>query len=163
MALLPPGVPSLSHGEAQHHADDMVDMACAAMAAGLVTDAQIQRMLDNAPRETLRRVVQKMVGMDESFLMSLIKQVKLVDTVLNQLVTSDGRLKAETAEVGISLKDAMNLSIKVTSMLLKDLPKLYTVDRIQRLERAIGDVMEGHLTKEQQEAVLLRLQELTAE
>lgn len=92
----------------------------------------------------------------------LTKQIRLVEAVLNQLVTPDGQLRPVPEGIDISLKDALTISSRNTQMLLKDLPKMYTVDRLQRLERAIGDVMDEHFTPEQQSKVLDRLQELTA-
>lgn len=100
--------------------------------------------------------------MDASFLTSLTKQVQLVDAVLNNLIEPDGRLKPSAVDLDISLKDALTLSTRVTQMLLRDLPRLYTVDRLQRMERALGDVMDEYFSEEQQQKVLIRLQELTS-
>lgn len=128
---------------------------------GTLSQAAVLELFNAAPSETLRSLVQKVAGTDASFLMTFTRQVQLVEAVLNQLVHPDGRLKPGAVDADISLKDALTMSSRVSQMMLRDLPKLYTVDRIQRLEKAIGDVMEDHMTTEQQTLVLERLQELT--
>lgn len=130
---------------------------------GTITQAEALELFAAIPSETMRILVQKASGMDASFLLTFTRQVQLVEAVLNQLVYPDGRLKPGAADADISIKDALTMSARVSQMMLRDLPKLYTVDRIQRMERAIGDVMEQHMTPEQQSMVLTRLQELTGE
>ena len=44
--------------------------------------------------------------------------------------------------------------------MMRDLPKLYEMDRLQKLEEALGGVMEEMLTEEQRKAVLDRLREI---
>lgn len=130
--------------------------------SGTYNENEIMKLLNSLPQETLRKLIYRFAGMDASFLTMLTKQIRLVEAVLNQLVTPDGQLRPVPEGIDISLKDALTISSRNTQMLLKDLPKMYTVDRLQRLERAIGDVMDEHFTPEQQSKVLDRLQELTA-
>ena len=81
-----------------------------------------------------------------------------VDTVLRRIVGEDG---TELQEDGsMSLKDALNLSLKVTQIMVRDLPKIYSLDRVQRQEEALRRVMETHLTREQQEALLEELEKI---
>ena len=133
------------------------------LSLGMIPQDLALDLINALPPETLRVLVQKVSGTDASFLLTFTRQVQLAEAVLNTLVYPDGRLRPEAAEIDISLKDAMAMSARITQMMLKDLPKLYNVDRIQRLEQAMGDVMEQHFTAEQQNAVLVRLQELTGE
>ena len=131
-----------------------------ALSEGLVSQEKAYELLESLPSETLRELVRKVAGTDASFLTTFTKQVRLVDAVLNQLVHTDGRIKESAADAGISLKDALTMSTRISGMLLKDLPKLYTIDRIQRMERAFGDVVE-ELPQSLQAKLLDRLAELT--
>jgi hypothetical protein len=161
--LLPPGVTPLQSASLQRHAGDVVSALLDAVEQGRVSENDLQRILKAIPRDTMRRLVYEYAGMGASLLMTLNKQVALVDSVLNQLVSPDGQLKPYLGEGGppLSLKDAMNLSVKCSQLILRDLPKVYNVERVQRLEMAIGEVMEKHLSVEQQAEVLRRLEELT--
>jgi hypothetical protein len=120
-------------------------------------------LLESLPQETLRNLVHRVAGLENSFLMTFSKQVRLIDAVLNQLVYPDGRLKESIPEhLDISLKDALNMSLRISQIMVRDLPKLMGMDRLQRMEQALGDVMEEMLTKEQQAKVLSRIQELSS-
>lgn len=105
-----------------------------------------------------RDMVAKIAGLDASVLMTFKAQISLVDTVLRRIVGEDG---TELQEDGsLSLKDALNLSLKVTQIMVRDLPKIYSLDRVQRQEEALRRVMETHLTREQQEALLEELEKI---
>ena len=105
-----------------------------------------------------REMVAKIAGLDASVLMTFKAQISLVDTVLRRIVGEDG---TELQEDGsLSLKDALNLSLKVTQIMVRDLPKIYSLDRVQRQEEALRRVMETHLTREQQEALLEELEKI---
>lgn len=105
-----------------------------------------------------REMVAKIAGLDASVLMTFKAQISLVDTVLRRIVSDDG---TELQEDGsLSLKDALNLSLKVTQIMVRDLPKIYSLDRVQRQEEALRRVMETHLTREQQEALLEELEKI---
>lgn len=160
-AILPSDIPPLSPlTKTEHHPE--VERICNLLDIGMLSPAEVQQIVQALPNEMLREIVRKVAGTDESFLMTFKKQVALVDAVISQLVDVHGRLKPQANELDISLKDALTLSNRASEMMVKHLPKLYTVDRIQRMERAIGDVMEEHMTSEQQHRVLERLHELTA-
>ena len=68
-------------------------------------------------------------------------------------------MKASASEAGISLKDALTMSRSVTQTIIKDMPNVYKIERLQKLERAFGDVMEKHFTPEQRDEVLKSLSE----
>jgi hypothetical protein len=125
------------------------------------SETDLMHLMSALPQEVARKMVYRYAGMDTSFLTILNEQVRLVQAVLNQVVTPDGTLRPLPEGVDISLKDALTISSRVTQMLLKDVPRLYTVERLQNLEKAIGDVMDEYFTEEQQTKVLERLQELT--
>lgn len=161
--ILPPGVAPLQAASLQAHADSAIAVVIARLENGDVLYNDIMALLKAIPRDIMRRLVYEYAGMGSSLLMTLNKQVQLVDTVLSQLVASDGTLKPRPEGISIDLKDAMNLSIKCSQLILRDLPKVYNIERIQKLEMAMGEVMEKHLSAEQQAEVLKRLEELTTD
>lgn len=122
---------------------------------------EVQLELVNAMSPTARRdMVSKIAGLDASVLMTFKQQISLVDTVLRRIVNEDGTVTASSEDYDIPLKDALNLSLKVTQVMVRDLPKIYTLDRVQRQEEALRRVMEKCLTREQQEQVLLELERI---
>lgn len=119
---------------------------------------EIQLQIVEAMSPGVRRsVVAKLAGMDASVLMTFKQQIALVDNVLRRIVTEDGRLIPTGKELGLSVKEAMTMSMKVTSMLTKDLPKVLTLARVQRLENSLLKVVET-LPKKQQDMVLIELE-----
>lgn len=159
-AILPPGIEPLSKNtlSAWHNSFEEVKLG---LSEGYIPAEQALELMMALPSETLRSLVEEVAGTNASFLTTFTKQVRLVDAVLTQLVYPDGRIKESAVESGISLKDALTMSTRISQMLIKDLPKLYTIERIQRLERAFGDVLEEFFDAKQQNAVLERLAELT--
>jgi hypothetical protein len=123
------------------------------------TQLQIIEAMSPAAR---RDMVHKIAGLDASVLMTFKQQIQLVDTVLRRMFNHDGSLTASAEDMGIPPKDALALSLRVTQVMTKDLPKIYSVDRIQKQERALQQVMETMLTREQQEALLLELERIEA-
>lgn len=106
---------------------------------------------------TRRAVVQQIAGLDASVLMTFKQQIALVDNVLRRIVTPEGVPLESGKDLGISVKDAMNMSLKVVGMLTKDLPKVYNIARVQRLEQALLSVVET-LPKVDQDRVLMALE-----
>lgn len=107
-----------------------------------------------------RNLVSRISTLDASILLTFKKQIQLVDTVLRRLVNEDGTKMPNADDMGINIKDAMAMSLKVTQVMTRDLPKLYTLERIQRQEEALRRVMEKHLSPELQDALLLELEQL---
>lgn len=121
----------------------------------------VQLALISAMSPSARRdMVSKIAGLDASVLMTFKQQINLVDTVLRRIVNDDGTVTANSEDYDIPLKDALNLSLKVTQVMVRDLPKIYTLDRVQKQEEALRRVMERCLTREQQEQVLLELERI---
>lgn len=129
--------------------------------SGNLPDKLLISFLEQLPQETLRTIVQRVAGTDTSFIMTFTKQVKLVDAVLNSIVYPDGRLKPQSEDLDISLKDALRMSLDISKVMVRDLPKLYGMDRVQKLEQALADVMETEMTAEQRDKVLERLAEIS--
>lgn len=124
---------------------------------------QVQEQILEAMTPSARRtLVHKVSGLDASILETFKKQIRLVDNALRRLVNDDGSPASGADEAEMSLKDAMNLSLKVTQILVRDLPKIYTIERIQRQEEALRIVMEQHMTVDQQDKVLEALEKLEA-
>lgn len=103
-----------------------------------------------------REIVQNIAGLDSSLLMTFKEQIFIVDSLLRSILNGE----ADEDEFGISLKDTLNLSTRLTQIMLKDLPKIYSLDRIQKQERALLKVMEKNFTREQQELFLIELEKI---
>ena len=119
-----------------------------------------QAIVDAMSPAARRDLVAKIAGLEASVLMTFKQQIQLVDTVLRRIVNPDGTVTNTADDYDIPLKDAMNLSLKVTQVMVRDLPKIYTIDRIQKQEEALRRVMETHLTRKQQEALLEELERI---
>lgn len=125
---------------------------------------QVQQEIFEAMSPTVQRdMVAKISGLEASVLMTFKSQIQLVDSVLRRIVNPDGTLRREADDFGIPLKDAMNLSLRITQVMTRDLPKIYTIDRIQKQEEALRRVMERCMTRQQQEEVLAELERIEAE
>ncbi|CAD5377348.1 hypothetical protein OF001_U20275 [Pseudomonas sp. OF001] len=125
----------------------------------LPLDVQMQIVNSMSPAAR-REMVAKIAGLEASVLMTFRQQITLVDTVLRRIVNDDGTVTPSAEDYDIPLKDALNLSLKVTQVMVRDLPKIYSLDRIQRQEEALRRVMETHLSRDQQEALLLELERI---
>lgn len=104
----------------------------------------VQHLIVEAMAADVRReIVQAMAGLDASILMTFKNQIKLIDSVLARVINADGsaRIK-ESNELGVTAKDAMNMSLKVVSVMTRDLPKIYTLAKVQMLEQALFKVIE---------------------
>lgn len=104
-----------------------------------------------------RALVQQMAGLDASVLVTFKSQLKLIDAVCSRVINPDGTPRNNHG-LDISVKDAINMSLKVVSMLVKDLPKVLTLSRVQRLEDSLLEVVHS-LPKDKQDEVLRLLEE----
>lgn len=162
MAITPPDAEELTVPSEDHRRKPQVEYIKTALEMDWLTDEEMSDILESFPLTKMRHLVYKYAGMDASLFMTLKQQVRLVNSVVNNLVTPAGEIRPSAADAEISLKDALMLSERVTRMMLKDLPEVYNLERVAKLEQAMGDVMEKNFTPEQQSLVLDRLQELTA-
>lgn len=107
---------------------------------------------------TKRALVAQMAGLDASVVVTFKAQLKLIDAVCQRVINPDGTARKDHG-LDISVKDALNMSMKVVGMLVKDLPKVLTLAKVQRLEEALLEVVHT-LPKDKQDEVLLLLEEL---
>lgn len=126
----------------------------------LLSDQKQHDLIEAMSPSVQREMVLRMSSLDGSVLLTFKKQLKLVDTVLRRLVSEDGTPMPSAEDCDLSLKDAMAMSLKVTQIMVRELPKVYTIERIQKQEEALRRVMERHLTREQQEDLLRELEEI---
>lgn len=154
-------IPSLRLGDPPLYAA-WQDMLGAMKESMLPMDAMLQ-LVEAMPASVQRDIVNKIAGFDSSVLMTLKGQMQLVDQVLRRVISEDGKLQETAKEIGITPKEAINMSIKLTQVITRDLPKMFKVERLQNLEAALFEVIETQLNREQQDAVLLKLQEKSLE
>lgn len=115
-------------------------------------------IIDAMSPATKRALVSQMAGLDASVLVTFKAQLKLIDAVCQRVVNPDGTARKDHG-LDISVKDALNMSMKVIGMLVKDMPKVITLSKVQRLEEALLEVVHT-LPKDKQDEVLLLLEEL---
>lgn len=106
---------------------------------------------------TKRQLVQSIAGLDASVLMTFKQQLALIDAVTRRVVTPEG-FPITGHNLDISVKDALNMSMKVIGILVKDMPKVINLARVQRLEESLLAVVHS-LPKAQQDEVLRLLEE----
>lgn len=143
--------------------DQTVEAIIGLIRQDMVSSEDQERILNAMTPNAQRALVAKIAGLDASIVMTIKKQIHLVDTVLRRIVSEDGTILHSAEDYDISLKDALNLSHKVSQMILRDLPKVYGIERIQKQEEALRRVMEKHLTRDQQEAMLMELERVENE
>lgn len=167
--VIPGGVNGLGvlSGDTEHpHYDSPSVENVIAMLKQDMLPLSTQEAILNAMSPTARRaLVHKISGLDASVLETFKKQIQLVDNTLRRIVNDDGTPTAtyDEDDPPMALKDALNLSLRVTQILVKDLPKIYGLERIQRQEEALRRVMESHMTPDQQEALLEELERISSE
>ena len=136
---------------------DAIQVVLASLRNDMLPDRVQLEIVEAMTPNTRRALVQQIAGLDASVLMTFKQQISLVDNVLRRLVTPEGIPLESGKDLGISVKDAMNMSLKVVGMLTKDLPKVYNIARVQRLEQALLKVVET-LSKVDQDRVLVELE-----
>lgn len=128
----------------------------------MLTD-EIQLELFNSMSPATRRViVQDAAGLEASVVLTFKDQLKLVDNVCRRVVTPEGLPITSGAALGISVKDAMNMSLKIVGMMVKDLPRVITLARVQRKENVLLQVLES-LGEEDRDRALALLEKLEIE
>ena len=150
--------PRLSEAKSLRASDpglaDAVDTVVGAIKQDMLP-ADVQEEIFRGMNAAVQRsLVAEVAGLDSSVLASFKQQLGLVDSILRRTFNSDGTLASGQEDLGIEPKDVLNLSLKVTQMMVRELPKVYSMDRVQKMEGALLKVMSEHLTREQQEAFL---------
>lgn len=134
-----------------------------ALKADLIPAEDQEELFHHMGAAVQRSVISEVSGLDASILVTFKQQLHLVDAILRRTFNPDGSVKLTTDADGnvdmsaMEPKDVLNLSLKVSQMMVKELPKVYNMDRIQRMETALYEVMSRHLTREQQQAFLAEL------
>lgn len=141
---------------------DALQIVLANLRNDMLPDAVQLEIVNAMTPNTRRAVVQQIAGLDASVLMTFKQQIALVDNVLRRVVSPEGIALESGKSLDISVKDAMNMSLKVVGMLTKDLPKVYNIARVQRLEQALLSVVET-LPKVDQDRVLMALEKAELE
>lgn len=133
----------------------MIEDIAGAMRQDMIP-SDLQELLFEAMNPSVRRqMVAKRSGLDANILTTFKDQLTLVDAVLRRTFNEDGTLKSvDENSLVMSPKDILNLSLKISQMMVKELPKVYSIERIQRMEQAFIEVAEGYMTREQQEAFI---------
>lgn len=106
---------------------------------------------------TQRWLVQKIAGLDASVLMTFKQQLALIDAVTRRVVTPEG-VAISGHNLDITVKEALNISMKLIGIMVKDLPKVISLARVQRLEQSLLNVVHS-LPKDKQDEVLALLEE----
>lgn len=134
---------------------EMVDDVVGALKQDMIP-SDLQEKLFYACNPAVRRqLIAKNSGLDASVLGTFKDQLTLVDSVLRRTFNEDGTVKGgEEANLAMPPKDILNMSLKVSQMMIKDLPKVYSMNRVQMMEQAIGEVIEKEMTRNQQEAFI---------
>lgn len=130
----------------------MVDDVVGALKQDMIPTALQEKLFDALNPAIKRQLVAKHSGLDANILGTFKDQLTLVDAIMRRTFNPDGTLRP-TADSDLSMapKDILNLSFKLSQMMVKDLPKVYSMDRIQRQEQALSEVIQEHMNREQQE------------
>lgn len=143
-------------------ADPLLYDAMQRVIIGLNTDMlpiECQTQIVESMSSTIQReLVYRIAGLDSSILLTFKTQMELIDAVLRKVVKPDGTKNEEGKHLDISVKEALNLSLKLTTAMSQHLPKIIKVEKVQRMENALFSVVET-LPKEQQAAVLKLLEQ----
>lgn len=120
----------------------------------------VQEALFSALNPAVRRaMIAKEAGVDATILTTIKDQLRMVDAVLRRTFNEDGSIKTVGEEgVGMNPRDVLNLSLKVSQMMIRDLPKIYNVDRYQRTEAAVLATIQKHLNRDQQQTFITELE-----
>lgn len=155
--------PSVPEAQGLQDADPALYEAVQTVLGALRQDmvpAELQEELFHCMNPSVQRsMVSEASGMEAGVLATFKSQLNMVDAILRRTFNEDGTLALGQEDLGIEPKDVLNLSLKVTQMMVRELPKVYSMDRVQRMEGALLKVMSEHLTRDQQEAFLAALDE----
>lgn len=102
-----------------------------------------------------RAIVQKASGLEASVVVTFKEQLALVDRVTRRVISPDGTANPDGKSLDISVKDAVNMSMKVVGMMTRDLPKVISLQRVQRKENALLEVIQQLDPALQQKVMLL--------
>lgn len=155
------GIDSLRTADPQVHAALQTVMEY--MRNDLLPEQAQMELIEAMSPATRRQLVAEFAGLDASVVMIFKEQIALINNVTRKIINPDGTLApGGEHSLGISVKDAMNMSLKVVGMMTKDLPKVLTLGRVQRQEQALLQAAEL-LPQDLQDQFLLNLEKLEME
>jgi hypothetical protein len=154
-AVLPISDEQKGFADREPELTSMIQDLIGALRQDMVPGSVQEELFDAMNPAVKRQLLAKNSGLDSSVLNTFKDQLNLVDAVLRRTFNDDGSVKGgEEANLAMSPKDILNLSFKVSQMMVKDLPKVYSMHRIQMQEAAIYEVLETHMNREQQDAFI---------
>lgn len=124
----------------------------------MIPEEAMRQLVEEMPEAFKRDLVYRLSSMEKSIMVSLKEQLSLVDKILKSFV-NDGNVVSGVVN-GMTAKDAVNMSLRLTSALATHMPKLVKADRVQNMENALFEVVEDLLTAPQRDAVMRRLEEM---
>lgn len=146
---------SLKYADPALHA--AIELLMVNLKLDMLPDSIQEDIVDSMSPTTKRSLVQRIAGLDASVLVTFKAQLALIDAVTRRVVTPEGvPINGHGLDIGV--KDAMNMSLKVIGILVKDMPKVINLARVQRLEDSLLKVVET-LPKKAQDEVLRLLEE----
>ncbi len=148
--------------EADPEVYDAIQLLRSHISDELLTE-EIQKEIFNCMSPSVRRmIVQDAAGLDASVVVTFKEQLRLVELVCSKVISPDGLPLQTGHKLGITVKDAMNMSMKIVGMMVKDLPKVITLARVQRKENVLTEVINS-LPPAAQEKALALLEKLEME
>lgn len=130
-----------------------------ALGADLIPSRMRMKLWEALPASTKREIIGREGSLDTISLSMFKQQMTMVDNIMRQLFSPDG-IPQSTSEFGLTHKEAMNLWLRLNQMMTRDLPKVITMERVQRIENALTQVMAETMTQEQQSMVFERLESI---
>lgn len=166
----PPGVrlerPSLAPSKGFQADDPELHLACEHVITALKNDLvphEVQEAIFTSMNGAIQRsLVSQASGLDASILTTFKNQLSLVDAILRRTFNEDGTLSSSYEDTAMKPKDALNMSYKMAQMMTRDLPKVYNMERIQRMEQALLEIMSKKLTREQQDEFIAEMDKTMA-
>lgn len=154
-----PAVGAELFAEREPELNDALTLVMDGIGAGLIPEHQQRKLWDELSPNLRREIVAREGSLDANTLSTFKQQMRMVNGIMSQLFTPDGTpMPPGEGGIGMSHKDAMTLWMKLNQMMTRDMPKIINMERFQRLESALFQVMEETMTPDQQAMVLARLE-----
>ncbi|WP_443699604.1 hypothetical protein [Pseudomonas sp.] len=153
-------IESLRHGDPELF--DAMQVLLQAMRDNMLPEEAQMEFFETMDASVRRAIVQHAAGLEASVIVTFKEQLNLVNKVCSQVISPEGLPLQTGHKLGITVKDAMNMSMKIVGMLVKDLPKVITLARVQRKENVLLEVISS-LEPEAQERALALLEKLEME
>lgn len=133
------------------------------MRDGMLNEEIQLEIFNTMSPEVRRGIVMEAAGLEASVVVTFKEQLKMVEKVCSQVISPEGLpLQEGIKKLGLTVKDAMNMSLKIVGMMTKDLPKVITLARVQRKERVLTEAIES-LPQHARDTALALLEKLELE